>query len=40
MNRSNFAADFRAFDPLSEPAEGFRENVWQSGVQNSVPKNE
>ncbi len=26
-NRSNSAADFSAFDPLSQPEAGFRENV-------------
>jgi hypothetical protein len=36
--RSNFAADFRAFDPLSLPEAGFRQNVWESGTRNSVPK--
>src|SRR5580704_16700065 len=29
---SKSAADFRAFDPLSQPEAAFRENVWESGV--------
>jgi len=37
--RLNSAADFGAFYPLSQPEAGFRENVWQSGAQNGVPKN-
>jgi hypothetical protein len=37
-NRSNSAGDFRAFDPLSQPEAGFRENVWHSGARNRVPK--
>jgi hypothetical protein len=37
--RSNPAADLRAFypPPLTEAA--FRENVWQSGARNRMPKN-
>src|ERR1700733_7750257 len=30
--RSIYAAVFRAFRPLSQPAARFRQNVWQSGV--------
>ena len=33
--RSNSAADFRAFDPLSQPEAGFRQNVWQSGTRTA-----
>jgi hypothetical protein len=35
---SNSAADFRAFDPLSPPDGRFRQNVWESGTGNRVPK--
>jgi hypothetical protein len=37
--RSISAADFRAFNPLSQPEAAFRENVWQSGARNRTPKN-
>jgi len=37
--RSNSAADFRAFDPLSQLEAAFRQNVWQSGARNRAPKN-
>ena len=36
---SNSAADFSVFDPFSQPESAFRENVWQSGARNRVPKN-
>jgi hypothetical protein len=36
---SNSAADFPAFDPLSQPEAEFRQSVWQSDTWNSVPKN-
>jgi hypothetical protein len=36
---SNSAADFSVFDPHSQPESAFRENEWQSGAQNRVPKN-
>jgi hypothetical protein len=36
--RSISAADFRAFDSLSQSEAAFRQNVWQSGAQNSMPK--
>jgi hypothetical protein len=38
-NGSISAADFAAFDPLSADEAGFRENVWQFGAQNRMPKN-
>ena len=37
--RSNSAADFQAFWLLSQPEAAFRQNVWQSGAQNRMPKN-
>jgi hypothetical protein len=36
--RLNSAADFRAFDPLSQPEARFRQNAWESGMRNSVPR--
>jgi hypothetical protein len=33
------AVDFSAFRALSPPEAGFRENEWQSGARNHVPKN-
>jgi hypothetical protein len=36
--RSNSAGDFRAFDSLSQPEAAIRQNVWQSGALNRVPK--
>jgi len=37
-NRSNTVADFRAFDPFSQPDSRFRQNVCESGTENRVPK--
>jgi hypothetical protein len=36
--RSNSAPDFRGFDPHSQLEAAFRQNVWQSGAQNRMPK--
>jgi hypothetical protein len=38
--RSISAAVFQAIDPLSHPEVKIREDVWQSGARNRVPKNE
>jgi hypothetical protein len=35
---SNSAVIFRAFDAFLQPEAAFRQNVWQSGAQSSVPK--
>ena len=32
------AADFRAFDPLSQPEAEFRQDLWESGTLNRMPK--
>jgi hypothetical protein len=36
--RSNSAADFSAVCALTQLEAAFRQNVWQSGAQNSMPK--
>jgi hypothetical protein len=38
QKRSISAAGLRAFDPLSQPRARLRDNVRESGTQNSVPK--
>jgi hypothetical protein len=38
-NRWVSAADFRAFCQLKQLEARVRENVWQSGARNRVPKN-
>jgi hypothetical protein len=37
-NRSNSATDLWEFCALTRPRAAFRQNVWQSGARNSVPK--
>jgi len=34
-----FCHRFSGFNALSQTKAGFRQNVWQSGTQNRVPKN-